>query len=57
MKAFILSNDRQIQVSEENGGYRISFFEHYESCGWRLLSTDSDLYSKESLEFEYGIKI
>lgn len=55
MNQFLLDESHMIQVTEEHGNYRVKFFEHYESCGWRYLS--SDLYDKESLEWEYGITL
>lgn len=36
--------------------YAIRLYEHYSNYGWRLLSTIAH-YSKEAIEWEYGIKV
>lgn len=55
MKEFLLNEDHKIEVTEENGYFRVKLFEHYESCGWRYLS--SELYDKESLEWEFDVTL
>lgn len=56
MKEFILDKDHKIEVEPNKyGDFIVKFYEYYTACGWRYLS--SELYDKESFEWEYGITL
>ena len=56
MKEIVIERENGVKIifkEEKENLYKLYHYEFFTSCGWRLISIDRDLYTKEVIETFY----